>query len=864
MQVNRAGAMGEIKNIVDLGEPTREALVSELARLTEAYRVLAERHDEAAEKARLVHELEVHQVELETQNRELRAIHEALERSRSRFSRLYDFAPVAYLTLDAKGLVLDVNLSGAAMFGRDRGSLVGKPLVAVTKLDDATSLFRHLERTAADGHATSDLEFEVAGRQIQVQAVSARDLASEGGISFLTALVDVGERKRAEELVAAAHRSEQRLRARLETLASAQMAISVALTQGMDAVLEAIAEQARHVADADLAVLGIGVAEDGRFEQVVQSGRAREDAAGLLQRVGHEQAIGIADGSLLAVPVRYRDQLFGTIVLVDRRNMAGFDIDDQRFVALLAERAAVAIEVARQRAFLQSVIDQVPEGIVVSDASGRLVTMNARAREFSIPETGEVSPFGDPLVFDVRLSSGEPSPWEEIPLVRAVLHGEKVVGTELAVATREGRLVPIMASAAPIVDDRGSRVGAVAAWRDVTMIKDHERDLRHARDTAEAATDLLVHLAHSLTQLGHLEGIPKFLVDAAVEHLGADAAAVLAMTPRGDLEVAASRNLPGTIGQFRAAPDVIGPELVSRLVTACGSDLPTGRAFPLAIGGELHAVLVLLFERDAGLSQERFGLVAGLVDLAATAFADAQREAQLAAVRETMIRTEKLRALGQLAAGVSHDLKNMLSPLWLHADFLEQAIPVDAPAREALPRLRRVLKRALDTVERLRAFGRQESMPGESVDLNEIVQECAGLTAGRRRPPQKKIELRVELGNPPRVVAEPSELVTSVLNLLVNAFDALPGGGVVIARTGEDAGGGWVEIEDDGPGIPPELQPRVFDPSFSTKGTGGTGLGLAMVYAFVRRHGGQVTLDSATDHGARFRIWLPRAESPAP
>jgi signal transduction histidine kinase len=81
----------------------------------------------------------------------------------------------------------------------------------------------------------------------------------------------------------------------------------------------------------------------------------------------------------------------------------------------------------------------------------------------------------------------------------------------------------------------------------------------------------------------------------------------------------------------------------------------------------------------------------------------------------------------------------------------------------------------------------------------------------------------------------------------------------VSVRTGEDAGGGWIEVEDDGPGIPTELQRRIFEPSFSTKGKEGTGLGLAMVYAFAQRHGGHVAVDSPPDKGARFRIWLPRA-----
>jgi PAS domain S-box-containing protein len=777
--------------------------------------------------------------------------HDEVAAQGSRIAHLYDLAPVAYLSLDARGIIRDVNLTGAALLGRDRAALRGEPFSAIAKLDDDLTWSRHLQRAATEGRATGDLELGIDGRRIPVEAVTARDVTEEGTLSFLTALVDVGETTR--------------MRARLERMGRAALAINEALTTGVDAVLEAIVEHARHVAQAELAVLGVRDDEGRPFERVVHRGVAPEHTAGLIALLGHQRVLRFASGSgappfaglpglppitgLLGVPVRHRDRVLGSVLVGNQRGARGFDDDDVRAVVLLAEQGALAYEVARsrrrearQRAFLQAVIDQVPECILVSDEAGRVATMNRTARELSAADTGRA----------LR------------PIVQAALRGERILGTELAVATRDGRRVPFVASAAPILDERGARVGAVTAWRDITAQKEHERALRRTRDTALAATDLLVQLAHSLTELGDLEWIPRLLVDAAIDHLGAGAAAVLTPDADGELGVAAARGLPMLPPGFRAGPAIGAAELVALLTAARGGGPRIGRVLPLISRRDRFGDLVLLFDHDAELSGERLGLAAGLVDLAATAFAEAQRERQLEAARETMLRTEKLRALGELAAGVTHDLKNVLAPLWLQVDFLDMTVPAGSIAREALPRMHRVMKRAVATVDRLRAFGRQEPMPGEVLDLNELIEESVTLSRERRRKNGDTIEVRVALGTPPPVVAEPSELVTSVLNLLVNAYDALGArGGRVTVRTGADGAGGWLEIEDDGPGIPAALQKRVFEPSFSTKGTGGTGLGLAMVYAFVHRHGGHVTLDSAPGQGTRFRIWLPAA-GPAP
>jgi signal transduction histidine kinase len=114
-----------------------------------------------------------------------------------------------------------------------------------------------------------------------------------------------------------------------------------------------------------------------------------------------------------------------------------------------------------------------------------------------------------------------------------------------------------------------------------------------------------------------------------------------------------------------------------------------------------------------------------------------------------------------------------------------------------------------------------------------------------------------EPGGPRCVMGRAGEIVSAVVNLVVNAIDAMPEGGRITLRTGESNGRAFIEVEDDGPGMPPEVQARVFEPFFTTKGAAGTGLGLAMVYACMERHGGSVSLTSTPGKGTKFTLWFP-------
>jgi len=163
--------------------------------------------------------------------------------------------------------------------------------------------------------------------------------------------------------------------------------------------------------------------------------------------------------------------------------------------------------------------------------------------------------------------------------------------------------------------------------------------------------------------------------------------------------------------------------------------------------------------------------------------------------------------------------------------------------------------RGLETVERLRDFSRLSPEETEAVptDLNSIVHEAIEISKTR----VSGIELALQVGSPPNVLIRPADCVTAIVNLVFNAVDALEGKGTITVLTGSSDGGAWVEVSDNGPGIPPEIKNRILEPFFTTKGNLGTGLGVSIVYAFTQRHGGRLEIESEPGQGARFRMWFP-------
>jgi PAS domain S-box-containing protein len=242
------------------------------------------------------------------------------------------------------------------------------------------------------------------------------------------------------------------------------------------------------------------------------------------------------------------------------------------------------------------------------------------------------------------------------------------------------------------------------------------------------------------------------------------------------------------------------------------------------------------------------------------------------ALEEQLRQAQKMEAVGQLAGGVAHDFNNLLTVITGYGGMLRSELPPDAEARGDVDEVLAAAHRAGGLTRQLLAFSRRQVLQPRVVDVNQTVTATAGML---RRVIGEDITLQTELApNPWPVHADPGQLEQVVMNLAVNARDAMPHGGtlrLLTANVAVDADAARerpgfcageyaaLTVEDTGTGIDPEMLPHLFEPFFTTKGPGrGTGLGLATVYGIVKQSGGCVHVDSTPGQGSRFTVYLPR------
>ena len=236
---------------------------------------------------------------------------------------------------------------------------------------------------------------------------------------------------------------------------------------------------------------------------------------------------------------------------------------------------------------------------------------------------------------------------------------------------------------------------------------------------------------------------------------------------------------------------------------------------------------------------------------------------ELRRMEEQMLRARRLAMVGQLAAGVAHEIRNPLASISGSIELLRTALEVDDENRQLMEIVLREVERLNGLVTDLLDYARPRERVTAPLELDSLLAETVRVFAQDRSSPGVQVKLEPVEANGARVTADPAQIRQVVWNLLRNAAEAMPQGGEVVVRldrgSEEDKkGGAWVEfsVSDTGVGISREDQERIFDPFFTTKASG-SGLGLAMVHRIVTEHGGTIAVDSTPGKGTRFRVRLP-------
>ncbi|WP_206736129.1 ATP-binding protein [Bradyrhizobium betae] len=356
----------------------------------------------------------------------------------------------------------------------------------------------------------------------------------------------------------------------------------------------------------------------------------------------------------------------------------------------------------------------------------------------------------------------------------------------------------------------------------------------------------------------------------------------LAMPERARIDIDENGLSRCMLGQLVYEPDIARSSFPFPMRLARGG-LRAMVLAPLQVESRVFGALVAVRKDEGSFSSGECEFLRQLSEHVALAAHQAQLHGALQQAYEDLRQTqqavmqqERLRALGQMASGIAHDINNALSPVSLYTQSLLEAEPnLSARTRDYLETIQRSVEDVAHTVTRMREFYRQREpqLTLRPVQLNELVRQVADLTRARWSDmPQLRgtvITLRNELAEPlPAVSCVESEIREALINLIFNAVDALPSGGTLTLRTRLLSGGGSqdqvrVEVGDDGVGMNEETRRRCLEPFFTTKGERGTGLGLAMVYGVARRHNADVEVDSAVGRGTIVSLNFPVPEAPS-
>jgi len=782
--------------------------------LTDELVALEERLADSGDKSELrnvLQNLRVYQIELEMQNRELREARQALEEARDRYADLYDFAPVGYATLDAQGVIREINLTGARMLGKPRSELLEKPLVTSLEPGQSEAFFRHLRRVFND-HARITVELALRAERggtcwATLESVQARE---DGETVCRTAMLDITERRRTET---ARRESEGRL---------------ALIADNVPVLIAYVDCDRRYVFNNAAYEQWFGHSRDhihGRHMRDVLG-----DAAYAKVRI-HVDAVLAGKESHFEDQLPYRDagSRYVDVNYIPHRDEAGAVRGFFALIHDLSDRRRAERALEEERGFVSAVLDTAGALVVVIDRRGRIVRFNRECERVTGYRGEEVAGrhFDMFLVPEERAGVGE--------VFESLSSGDFPNSYENYWVAKDGTPRLIAWSNTALTDASGEVTHIIATGIDVTEQRRMEEDLARRERQLRLITDTVpVLIAY---------------VDRGLRYRFANAA----YREWFDLE-------PGEM-VGRRVDELMDRDTFETLQPFArraldGEEVSYENVVHHRRQGQRDVVAVLVPDRGAdGGVNGYFSVVADITERKRSEESEKRRLVEAA-------HADRLTTMGEMTTEIAHELNQPLTAIATTADVcVEEAGKLAGESgrmlADALGEISNQAHRAAEVVKHVRTFARRRKPEFVTVGVKSIVDSALSLVRVETRSRGVAVETR--LHGPPAVQADPVLIEQLLVNLARNAIEAMAAAGTrsprLLLTTNETGEGVEFRVLDNGPGLSVEAREHLFEPFYTTKADG-MGLGLSICRSIVEAHGGRMWAGTSPEGGAEFVFTL--------
>jgi two-component system NtrC family sensor kinase len=586
-----------------------------------------------------------------------------------------------------------------------------------------------------------------------------------------------------------------------------------------------------------------------------------------------------------SLSLHYGAELMGTALLVMSRGQKALPTDVlhsfAHIAALLLRRRRTEEALRESEEQYRRLIETSPDGILLTDLNATILMVNREAVElFGCDSTEE-------LLGRNALDLVAPEEQQRAAeALQSFLETRVIRSNEVKLLRKDASLYLAEVNASLVVDTHDNPRAIVNVVRDITDRKRMERAMQQRHRELE-----LLNLAgQALNASLDLDQVLSTTLERACDLMEVFACSVWLIDPEtGDLVCrCATGPHTGTVEGWRMAPgegvvgwvaqsgeslvvaDMLAEERHFRDVERqTGLVLRSAVSVPLRIKEHVIGTLQVLDPEIGRFKTTDLMLVESLASSAAIALENArlyedlqQRMTELRETQAQLVQSAKMAAVGELAAGVAHEINTPLTSVLGYSEFLLEYLPPDDPNHKRLATIVRQAGQARDVVEHLLEFSRQTQPHRELVSLDRLVQESLMLVRQQMKNRRIAIEEQYATALPP-LQLDVARMKQAFLNLLTNALQAMPHGGTLSVRSEWVGNEVAVQIGDTGSGIAADDLPRVFEPFFTTRPVGqGAGLGLSVSLGIVEEHGGRIEVESEIGQGSTFTVWLPVSAIP--